>query len=78
MKVDLLFEQKPYNQWGCGHRIQYRIRYHDRNTRHRAEPEIHLDRFGFHRLTKIREYWNRMGLPNNPIIKRIYFIKEED
>jgi len=74
MKIKLLFEQKPYNHWGSGHRIQYRIRYNRKTTTNFAQHQVHLDNNGFHVLTKIIDYYiHSAKLPQI----NIYWIKED-
>lgn len=73
LKVELLFEQEPYNQYGCGHRIQYLIKYNRNAPRIHRESARFIDDKGFHALHKIREYWNYQGNPN-PIWTKMFYI----
>ncbi|HEC40840.1 MAG TPA: hypothetical protein ENI29_21530 [bacterium] len=63
MKVYKKLIDKPYNHFGCGHRIQYLIIYnrkHWSSRKHDCEQSINLNRG----LNKIVEYWNFNGKHN--------------
>ena len=52
---------EPYNHWGCGHRIQFLIKYNrEKWTSRKSEEEqsIALNRG----LNKLIEYWNYHGV----------------
>ena len=69
MKVEMKIIGLPYNQYGCGHRIQFLIVYNRKGWTKRKSPQeqsIHLNRG----LNKLIEYWNRQGVVLNRDKKR--------
>ena len=64
MKIRMKVIDLPYNQWGCGHRIQFLIIYNRKNWTQRRnwdEHSINLNRG----LNKLVEYWNYHGVVLN-------------
>ena len=71
MKVIMRIIDNPYNQYGCGERIQFLIIYNRKKWTQRrglGEYSIHLNRG----LNKLVEYWNYSG-KKDPIWKKIIY-----
>jgi len=69
MEVEMVVIGLPYNQFGCGHRIQFLVKYNRKRwiqRRNEGERSIHLNRG----LNKLVEYWNYQGCVLNRDRKR--------